>query len=237
MGRARIVDPDTERPPEVGGLPVFDRVVTARSGAVAPSRPDRTQAPEGGGEIHGSDTSSPPEVTGVLVLPFELRSRSRLRARLVDGREVALVLRRGTVLRGGMLVAGQGGCLRIEAADEDVVAVRAADPAALARAAYHLGNRHVPVQIGRDALLFGYDAVLVDMLVRMGVTTQRCWAPFEPEAGAYGHGAGHGHDHGHSNEREHGHAHGRSHGDEHAHSHGDSHSQVHGHGDTDDHGH
>ena len=237
MGRARIVDPDTERPPEIGGLPVFDRVVTARSGAVAPSRPEGTQAPEGAGETQGSDTTGPPEVTGVLVLPFDLRSRSRLRARLVDGREVALVLPRGTVLGGGMRVTGQGGCLRIEAADEDVVAVRAADPAALARAAYHLGNRHVPVQIGRDALLFGYDAVLVDMLVRMGVTTQRRWAPFEPEAGAYGQGAGHDHGHSHGSGHEHVHSHGDEQGHErgHGHEHDDEHKPGREH--ADDHGH
>jgi len=69
-----------------------------------------------------------------------------------------------------------------------VVEVRAADPASLVRAAYHLGNRHVPVQVCADHLLFGYDAVLVDMLVRMGASTRRTWSPFEPEAGAYGHG-------------------------------------------------
>ena len=104
-----------------------------------------------------------------------------------------MVLPRGTVLRGGALVAGQGGFIRVEAADEDIVTVRAANAVGLARAAYHLGNRHVPVQVLRDALLIGYDAVLVDMLIRLGVRTQRGWAPFEPEAGAYGHGAGHGH--------------------------------------------
>ena len=56
---------------------------------------------------------------------------------------------------------------------------------ALARAAYHLGNRHVPLQIAGDRLVIGYDPVLVDMLIGLGVRTQRTWAPFEPEAGAY----------------------------------------------------
>jgi urease accessory protein len=165
MGRAQVVDPDTERPPDVTGLPVLDRVAAvAQQGAPLPE----------------------------LRLPFELRSRSRLRARLDDGREVALVLPRGTVLRGGAIVEGGGLRVRVRAADEDVIEARAADAQALARAAYHLGNRHVPVQVRGDALVFGYDPVLVDMLVRMGVATRRTWAPFEPEAGAYG---GHGHAH------------------------------------------
>ena len=176
MGRAHIVDPDTERPPEISGLPVFDRVVSP-----------------GGHEPDVPISSDAGTLIGVLRLPFEMRARSRLRARLMAGGDVAVVLPRGTVLRGGALVAGQGGFIRVEAADEDIVTVRAANAVGLARAAYHLGNRHVPVQVLRDALLIGYDAVLVDMLIRLGVRTQRGWAPFEPEAGAYGHGAGHGH--------------------------------------------
>jgi len=125
-----------------------------------------------------------------LRLPFELRARSRLRARLSSGEEVALLLPRGTVLRDGAVVAGSGLVVRVRAAEEDVIEVRAPDPQALARAAYHLGNRHVPVQVGPGTLLLGYDPVLVDMLVRLGVSARRTWAPFEPEAGAYG---GHGH--------------------------------------------
>jgi urease accessory protein len=173
VGRAHVDDPDTERPPDVAGLPVLDRVVDG--------------APEGGGA--GRDPL--PE----LRLPFELRARSRLRARLDDGREVGLVLPRGTVLRGGAIVEGGGLRVRVRSADEDVIEARAADAQALARAAYHLGNRHVPVQVRGDALVFGYDPVLVDMLVRMGVATRRTWAPFEPEGGAYGAHGGHGHSH------------------------------------------
>ena len=160
MGRARIVDPDTERPPAVDGLPVLDQVVVQGDAARAQCE---------------------------LALPFDLRSRSRLRARLSDGREVAVVLPRGTVLRGGVLLAGAGMLVRVVAADEDIVDARADSAIALARAAYHLGNRHVPVQVCEDRLVLGYDPVLVDMLVRMGVRIQRGWAPFEPEGGAYGH--------------------------------------------------
>jgi urease accessory protein len=75
--------------------------------------------------------------------------------------------------------------VRVKAADEDVIEVRATTASALARAAYHLGNRHVPLQVEGDRLVIGYDPVLVDMLVALGVRTQRIWAPFEPEAGAY----------------------------------------------------
>ena len=172
MGRARVVDPESERPPEIAGLPLLDRV------AAAP--------PESLGGAGATSAPAADEPLPELRLPFERRSRSRLRARLSDGREVALVLPRGTVLRDGALVDGSGLRVRVRAADEDVIEVRAADAQALARAAYHLGNRHVPVQVSADCLVFGYDPVLVDMLVRMGLQTRRTWAPFEPEGGAYG---------------------------------------------------
>ncbi len=135
----------------------------------------------------------PDAPTARLVLPFESRARSRLRARLDDGREVGLVLPRGTVLRDGAIVAGAALRARVVAADEDVVEVRAHDARQLARAAYHLGNRHVPVQVCDGSLRLAYDAVLVDMLVGLGATVQRMWAPFEPEHGAYGGGHAHAH--------------------------------------------
>ena len=175
MGRRNIVDPETERPPEIAGLPVLDRVLTpAELSAVA----EMSRAAQAAG-------AAPHPALPELSLPFELRSRSRLRARLADGREVALVLPRGTVLRGGSVVEGGGLRLRVIAADEDVVEVRAPDSTTLARAAYHLGNRHVPLQVDGERLRLGYDPILVDMLVGLGVRVQRCWAPFEPEAGAY----------------------------------------------------
>ena len=182
MGRARIVDPDTERPPDVAGLPVLDRVDAAGEGG--PARAAGAGANAGSVRLAHDDD----RVDAELCLPFELRARSRLRARLSSGAEVAIVLPRGTVLRDGARLSGAGLTVRVRAADEDVVEVRAEDAQALVRAAYHLGNRHVPVQVGTDHLRFGYDAVLVDMLVRMGLRTRRTWAPFEPEAGAYGHG-------------------------------------------------
>ena len=184
MGRARIVDPDTERPPDVAGLPVLDRVEWAGEGGAARAAGAGADA----GSVRVAHGDGDDHVDAELCLPFELRARSRLRARLSSGVEVALVLPRGTVLRDGARLSGSGLAVRVRAADEDVVEVRAPDAQALVRAAYHLGNRHVPVQVDADHLLFGYDAVLVDRLVRMGLRTRRTWAPFEPEAGAYGHG-------------------------------------------------
>lgn len=130
-----------------------------------------------------------------LVLPFGDRSKSRLRAVLDSGAEVALFLPRGTVLRGGdLLVAEDGTFIEVQAAAESVLQVTASDPLALMRAAYHLGNRHTPVEVGPDYLRLEYDAVLADMLGRLGVRIERADLPFEPEAGAYGGGHRHGHD-------------------------------------------
>src|SRR6202034_3393920 len=84
-----------------------------------------------------------------LVLPFELRSRSRFRAQLVGGEEVGVILARGQILRGGdLLLAADGRVIEVGAAEETVSTVHSAEPRALARAAYHLGNRHVALQIG-----------------------------------------------------------------------------------------
>ena len=127
-----------------------------------------------------------------LLLPFELRQKSRLRARLVSGEEVALALPRGEVLRGGdLLLASDGRVVEVIARPERLLHVECDSPEALARAAYHLGNRHVPVQVGAGWLRLAADHVLEQMLQGLGARTAPVEAPFEPEAGAYG-----GHTHG-----------------------------------------
>lgn len=127
-----------------------------------------------------------------LVLPFERRQKSRLRTRLRSGEEIGLFLERGVVLRGGdCLVADDGRLVRIVAAAEALMEVRCADPEVLARAAYHLGNRHCPVAIGSGWLRFAADHVLAEMLLGIGLEAVTISAPFEPEAGAYA--AGHHH--------------------------------------------
>jgi urease accessory protein len=141
-----------------------------------------------------------------LVLPFEVRSRSRFRAQLVGGEEVGVILARGQILRGGdQLLAPDGRVIEIGAAPETVSIVRSPDLRWLARAAYHLGNRHVALQIGAGWLRYSHDHVLDEMLHGLGLTVAVEQAPFEPEAGAYhsggdsahNHSSGHAHSHDH----------------------------------------
>ena len=129
-------------------------------------------------ECHDSATT--------LTLPFEQRQRTRLRLRLDDGREAALLLPRGTVLRNGdHLRCESGETLTVKAAAEHVSTAFCDDSLQLARAAYHLGNRHVAIQIGDGWLRYLHDHVLDHMLIEMGLQVRQETAPFEPEAGAY----------------------------------------------------
>ena len=108
------------------------------------------------------------------------------------------MLPRGTVLRGGdRLASAAGRTVTIAAAPEAVSTVRSEDGRSLARIAYHLGNRHVHVQVGDGWLRYLADHVLDAMVAGLGARAQRESAPFEPEAGAYGR-SGHHHDHAHS---------------------------------------
>jgi urease accessory protein len=138
-----------------------------------------------------------------LVLPFELRQRSRLRARLASGEEVALLLPRGTVLRGGERLRGDDGrVVTVVAEPEPVYRVECHTAEALARCAYHLGNRHTAVQIigarnGHYALRILADPVLKEMLEGLHAHVTAESASFEPETGAYS-GAHHHGDHAHS---------------------------------------
>ena len=127
-----------------------------------------------------------------LILPFELRQKSRLRTRLVSGEEAGLFLEHGTVLRGGdWLRANDGRTVLVGAADESLMQATCATAFALVRAAYHLGNRHVPVQIGDGWLRLQADEVLAQMLRGLDMTVVTLTGPFEPEAGAYGGGHHH----------------------------------------------
>ena len=133
---------------------------------------------------------------GQVRLPFERRQKSRQRATLASGEEVAIELPRGQVLRGGdWVVASDGRMIEVVASPERVLHVECEGPEALARAAYHLGNRHVPVQVGAGWLRIADDHVLARMLEVLGAKLSVMEAPFEPEAGAYGSGHHHHHDH------------------------------------------
>jgi urease accessory protein len=130
-----------------------------------------------------------------LTLPFEMRRKSRQVVRLQTGEEVGLLLPPGTVLQmGDILESDDGFKIRIEAANEDIMVVTAADPFLLLRAAYHLGNRHTAVQIEPDRLLLANDEVLKEMLIGLGAEVVTVSEPFTPEPGAYGGGHKHGHD-------------------------------------------
>jgi len=126
-----------------------------------------------------------------VVLPFELRQKTRLRTTLSTGEEVGLNLDRGYILRGGdQLLASDGRVIEVVASPENVSVVASNDPLQLARAAYHLGNRHVSVQIGPGWLRYLHDHVLDDMVRGLGLHVTTEILPFEPEAGAY---SGHAH--------------------------------------------
>lgn len=129
-----------------------------------------------------------------LTLSYEARTKSRLLAKLDDGEAVGLFLERGRVLRDGDLLAGEDGLVvRVRAAEEIASVVRTGDALLFARACYHLGNRHTPVQIRGGELRYLHDPVLDDLMRRMGLAVAVERAPFDPESGAYAHG-GHRHD-------------------------------------------
>jgi urease accessory protein len=166
-----------------------------------------------------------------VALDWDVRQKSRFDATDSQGRALGVFLPRGQVVRGGdVLVAEDGSLVVVQAAPQPVLEVRACaehgSPLDLLRAAYHLGNRHVTLEVQPDHLKLEPDHVLADMLRQMHLIVTEVDAPFEPEAGAYaaasGHaGHGHGHDHGHAHAHDHEHDH-SDHGHD-AHGHGHSH--------------
>ncbi len=136
-------------------------------------------------------------VGATLTLPFEERQKRRLRTTLDDGNEAALLLPRGTVLRqGDLLKADNGLIVEVHAAMEEVTTATTKDFHTLARACYHLGNRHIPLQIGDNFVRYLHDHVLDDMVRELGLDVHLEKTPFEPESGAYQ--TSHGHDNRHN---------------------------------------
>ncbi|WP_090043448.1 urease accessory protein UreE [Limnohabitans sp. 2KL-27] len=142
-----------------------------------------------------------------ITLDWDTRQKSRFDATDSTGRALGVFLPRGTVVRGGdVLVAEDGSLVRVQAAPQTVLRITACtehgSPFDLTRAAYHLGNRHVPIELQTDHLKIEPDHVLADMLRAMHMTVVEVAEPFEPESGAYGDHGGHaGHTHGHSHEQ------------------------------------
>ncbi|MEM9602376.1 MAG: urease accessory protein UreE [Pseudomonadota bacterium] len=135
-----------------------------------------------------------------LTLDSQQRTHSRLRATLDTGEDVGVNLPRGSSLQPqDVLVSDDGVCVRVVAASEPVSVCECSDPLLFARACYHLGNRHVPLQIRSGCLVYSRDHVLDGMLDGLGLQVTHTDAPFEPEAGAYGGGHHHGgHTHAHN---------------------------------------
>ncbi len=128
-------------------------------------------------------------------LALEQRVKGRLRVQLDDGRDAGIFLDRGQVIRGGDLLAtGDGVVVEIIAADELLSEVCVDDPTLMARLCYHLGNRHVSLDISPGRIRYAHDHVLDDMVRGLGADPVTVTAPFEPESGAYHE---HSHDHEH----------------------------------------
>ena len=144
-----------------------------------------------------------------LELDWDTRQKSRFEATDSSGRTLGIFLPRGTVVRGGdVLVADDGSLVRVVAAPQPVLKIthctNHGTPYDLIRAAYHLGNRHVPIELKPDHLKIEPDHVLADMLRAMHLIVHAVDEAFEPENGAYASG-GHGHDHGHDHGNSHSH--------------------------------
>lgn len=168
-------------------------------------------------------------------LDWDVRQKSRFAATDSAGRELGIFLPRGTLVRGGdVLVAEDGSLVRVVAAPQPVLVITHCQQHGtafdLTRAAYHLGNRHVPIELQPDHLKIEPDHVLADMLRAMHLIVTEQNLAFEPEGGAYaaGHGGhshgGHGHDHHHGHDHGHSHEHPHSHAHDHGHSHDHSHA-------------
>jgi len=146
-----------------------------------------------------------------VVLDWDVRQKSRFETTDSLGRTLGVFLPRGTAIRGGdVLVAEDGSMIRVVAAPQSVLKITHCTlhgtPFDLIRAAYHLGNRHVPIELKPDHLKIEPDHVLADMLRAMHLIVREVNKPFEPENGAYSTG-GHAHGHDHGNHHPHDHAH------------------------------
>ena len=146
-------------------------------------------------------------------LDWDVRQKSRFDTTDSAGRSLGVFLPRGSLVRGGdVLLAEDGSLVRVIAAAQEVLRITACAEHGsafdLTRAAYHLGNRHVPIELKPDHLKIEPDHVLADMLRAMHMTVVTVHETFEPEGGAYGsHGSHGGHSHGHSADHDHPHAH------------------------------
>lgn len=156
------------------------------------------------------------ETADSVTLTYEERKKSRHRTKTKAGKELGWFIERGHVLEDReVLECTDGTLIRVIAAEESVSEVTSDDARALMRAAYHLGNRHMPLQVGEGFLRYQHDHVLDEMVVGLGLKVDHAHAPFHPENGAYSHSAENGsHEHSHSYtspDGRHSHSHSHSH--------------------------
>ncbi len=136
------------------------------------------------------------EIADTLTLAYEQRQKSRQRLTLDSGAEAGLMLPTGKQLRDGDLLGSKDGTVvRIVAKPEPLSKALCRNTMQLARACYHLGNRHVAIAIHDDGVCFQPDHVLEEMLRGLGIDAIRIEAPFDPESGAYSHSGTHAHSH------------------------------------------
>ena len=144
-----------------------------------------------------------------VTLPYHERHHRRRRFKSDGGMEFMLDLARAEQLAAGDALRLESGALvAVRAAIEALIAVTAPTPALLMRCAYHLGNRHLPVQLDADRLLIQTDSVIAEMLAGLGARVEFVQAPFQPEGGAYAPG---GHHHHHHDDHDHDHPHHHDH--------------------------
>ncbi|AUG54298.1 urease accessory protein UreE [Thalassospira marina] len=201
--------------------------------------------------------TSAAELRGTVTLAFADRHRRRFRLMDDAGEPFLLDLPHAVRLGDGdFLRLADGGVIVVRAADEPVMTITCAGPVASARMAWHIGNRHTPMQVLKDGRLrIVHDHVLREMIIGLGGVVDAEIAPFDPERGAY-HGLGgnaheHGHHHGHDHDffanadddgasssvavkqalhgSAHGHSHGHSHDHDHHHDHSHDHARPHSH--------
>lgn len=147
--------------------------------------------------------TEPAQLSGTLALTYDERKRGRLKTQTTEGQPAGLFLDRGkTLCDGDILQAEDGACYQVQAAPEAVIEAHTSDWLAFARICYHLGNRHLPLQIDSLRLRFQPDHVLEDLVQLYGLQTRRVEQPFQPESGAYGAHGGHGHGHENSHAHE-----------------------------------
>jgi urease accessory protein len=166
-----------------------------------------------------------------VVLDYDERHRRRVTMKGVRGLEFLLDLEEAILLRGGDgLKLEDGRIVEVVAAPEPLAEIRASEPSALVRVAWHLGNRHLPTELTRKALRIRRDPVIEEMARGLGANVIEIEAPFNPEGGAYAKGGHDQHDH-HGHEHDH-HGHDHEHGDHcgHDHDHHEHHGHDHKHG-------